>query len=97
MSNQQLSEELHKPIITKFKRRKVYSSFKGNIWGVELAGMQLISKCNKGIRYLLYVIDLSTKYGWVFPLKDEKGIAIVNAFQSNLNISNRKPNKVWVD
>ena len=55
---QQLANELHKPIITKFKKRKVHSLFKDNIWGVDLADMSLISKCNKGIRYLLCVIDV---------------------------------------
>ena len=89
--NQQLANELHKPIIRKFKKRKVYSSFKDNIWGVDLADMQLISKHNKGIRYLLCVIDLFSKYAWVVPLKDKKGVSIVNAFP------NRKPNKIWVD
>ena len=49
--NQQLAKELHKPILRKFKKRKVYSSFKDNVWGVDLADMQLISKYNKGIRY----------------------------------------------
>ena len=95
--NQQLANELHKPIIRKFKKRKVYSSFKGNIWGVDLADMQLISKYNKGIRYLLCVIDLFSKYAWVVPLKDKKGVSIINAFQSILNSSKRKPNKIWVD
>ena len=95
--NQQLANELHKPIIRKFKKRKVYSSFKGNIWGVDLADMQLMSKYNKGIRYLLCVIDLFSKYAWVVPLKDKKGVSIVNAFQSILNSSKRKPNKIWVD
>ena len=50
--NQQLANKLHKPNIRKFKKRKVYSSFKDNIWGVDLADMQLKSKYNKGIRYL---------------------------------------------
>ena len=49
--NQQLAKELHKPILRKFKKRKVYSSFKDNVLGVDLADMQLISKYNKGIRY----------------------------------------------
>ena len=56
--DQQLANELHKPIIIKFKKRKVYSSFKENIWGVDLADMQLISKYNKGIRFFLCAIDL---------------------------------------
>ena len=47
MSNQQLANELHKPIIRKFMKRKVYSSFKDNIWGIDLADMQLINKHNK--------------------------------------------------
>ena len=58
--------------------------------------MQLTSKYNKGIRYLLCVIDLSSKYAWVVPLKDKKGVTITNAFQSILDNSKRKPSKIWV-
>ena len=95
--NEQLAEELHKPIIRKFKKREVYSAIKDNIWAADLADMQLISKFNKGLRFLLCVIDINSKYAWVFPLKDRKSVSIVNAFQSILNKSNRKPNKIWVD
>ena len=95
--NLQLAEELHKPIIRKFKKRKVYSGFKDNIWGVDLADMQSISKFNKGFRFLLCVIDIFSKYAWIIPLKDKKGISIVNTFQKILDDSNRKPNKIWVD
>ena len=63
--NLQLAEELHKPIIRKFKKRKVYSGFKDNIWGTDLADMQLISNFNKGFRFLLCVIDIFSKYAWV--------------------------------
>ena len=59
--------------------------------------MQLISKFNKGFRFLLSVIDVVSKCTWVFPLKDKKGITITNAFQKILKESNRKPNKMWVD
>ena len=59
--------------------------------------MQLISKFNKGFRFLLCVIDIFSKYAWVAPLKDKKGVSIVNAFQKVLNKSGRKPNKIWVD
>ena len=59
--------------------------------------MQLISKYNKGIRYLLCAIDLFSKYAWVGPLKDKKGVSIVNAFQNILDSSKRKPNKIWVN
>ena len=51
--NQQLTEELHKPIIRKFEKRKVHAAFKDNIWGADLADMQLLSRYNKGIRFLL--------------------------------------------
>ena len=97
LQNEQLAEELHKPIIRKFKKRKVYSTFKDNISGVYLADMQLLSKDNKGIRFLLCVIDIFSKYAWVVLLKDKKGISIVKAFQIILKQSNRKPNKIWVD
>ena len=95
--NIKLANELHKAIIRKFNKRKVYSSFKDNIWGADLAGMQLLIKFNKGIKYLLCVIDLFSKYAFVVPLKDKKGISIVNAFKSILSKSKRKPNKISVD
>ena len=96
--NLKLANELHKPIIRKFKKRKVYSSFKDNICGVDLADMRLLSKeFNKGIKYLLFVIDLFSKYGFVIPLRDKKGVSIASAFQKILDKSERKPNKIWVD
>ena len=95
--NEQLAKELHKRIIRNFKKRTVYSRFKDNIWRVDLADMQLISKFNKGFRFLLCVIDIFSKYAWVVPLKDEKGVSIVDAFQNILDDSNRKPNKIWVN
>ena len=59
--------------------------------------MQLLSKYNKGTRFLLCVIDIFSKYAWVVPLKDKKGISIVKVFQIILKQSNsRKPNKIWV-
>ena len=92
-----LADELHKPIIRKFNKRKVYSQFKDNIWGVDLADMQSLSRKNKGIKYLLCAIDLYSKYAFVIPLKDKKGISIVNAFNKIIKQSNRKPNKLWAD
>ena len=82
LQNEQLAEELHKPIIRKFEKRKVYSTFKDNIWGVDLADIQLLSKYNKGIRFLLCVIDI---------------FSIVKAFQNISKQSNSKPNKICVD
>ena len=63
---------MQQPIIKTSERRRVYSSFKDNIWRVDLPDMQLISKYNKGIRFLLCVIDLSSKYPGVIPLKNKK-------------------------
>ena len=60
--NLQLAEELHKPITRNFKKKTGYSGFKDNIWGTDLAGMQSTSKFNKETRFLLYVIDLFSKY-----------------------------------
>ena len=71
--------------------------------GVDLADMRLISKYNKGIRYLLCVIDLFSRYAWLIPLKNKKGESIVEGFKKILDDSgnalhsNRKPNKIWVD
>ena len=59
--------------------------------------MQLISKFNKGSRFLLCIIDIFSKYAWVVPLKDKKGTSILNAFQKMLKESDRKPNQIWVD
>ena len=95
--NKILAEELHKPVIKKFNKRKVYSQFKDNIWGVDLADMQSLKRKNKGIKYVLCAIDLYSKYAFVIPLKDKKGISIVNAFNKIIKQSNRKPDKIWLD
>ena len=84
--NQQLAEELHKSIIEKFEKRKVSSSFKGNIWSDDLKDMQLIC-----------VIDVYSKCAWVATLKNKKDITITNAFQKTLDESSHKPNKILVD
>ena len=83
--NEQLADELHKPIIRKFKKRKVYSRFKDNIWGDDLADLQLLSKYNKGIRFLLCAIDIFSIYAWIVPLKEKRDISIVKAFQIKVN------------
>ena len=102
--NKQLADELHKPIIRNFKRKKVYSPFKDNIWGVNLADMQLISRYNKGIKNLLCAIDVFSKYAWVVPLEKKKGQSIVEGLKKkklnssgNALHSKRKPNKIWVE
>ena len=94
--NYQLGNELQRQIIRKFKKRKVCSSFRYNIWGGDLAVMQSLSEYNKGMKYLLCAIDLFCKYGWVVPLKDKRGISIINAFHKIVS-KGCKPNKVRVD
>ena len=102
--NIQFAKELHKQIIRNFKKRTVYSRIKDNIWGDDSADVRLISKFKKGFKFLLCLIDIFSKYCWVVPLKDKKGVSIVDAFQKNLKESNRrrgqskrcKPNKIWV-
>ena len=85
--NHQLSDELHKQITKEFNRRTLYSL---------LADMQSLSKCNKGIKYLLCVVDLFSKYAWVVPLKGKRRISIVNVFPEIIS-EGRKRNKIWVD
>ena len=94
ISKKELAEEIHKPIIRNFNKTKVRLLFIDNIWGADLADMQLISKFNEVFRFLLCVIQIYSKYVWVIPLKDMKGITIINAFQKSWKESNRKPNKI---
>ena len=79
--NLKLAKELRKPIIRNFKKRTVYSGSKDNIWGADLADMQLISKFNKGFRFLLCVIDIFSKYAWVVPLKNKKVLVLLMLFK----------------
>ena len=88
--NYQLANELHRQIIRKCKWRKVYSSFRDNIWGADLADIQSLSKYNKGINYLLCAIYLFCKYAWVAPLKDKIWISIVYAFQKIISKGKKK-------
>ena len=87
--NQELAKELHIPIIRKFSKQKVQWSFIDNIWGVDLAEMQLISRFDKGICFFIMLL--------IFPLKDKKGIIITNAFKKILDESGCKPNKICLD
>ena len=79
--NYELEDELHERITQKFKKGKIYSSFRDNIWGVDLADIQLLSKYNKGIKYLLCAIDLFSKYVWVVSIKDKKGFRLLMPFK----------------
>ena len=90
-----LSEELHKPVRRKFKRRRVLVNGIDKIWAADLADMQAFSKFNRGIKYLLAVIDVFSKYGWLIPLKDKTGKSVASALKTIFK--ERKPEKMWVD
>ena len=79
--NYQLANEVHKPVIRKFKKRKVYSTFRDNIWVVDLTDMQSLSKFNKGNKYLLCAIDLFSKYACVNPIKNKKALVSLMHFK----------------
>ena len=90
--NEKQAEELNKPVIKKFKRRRFYAKFKDNIWAADLAKMGSLSFKNKNVKHLLCVIDAFTKYAWVKTLKDKTGKTVLNAFTEIVNESNCKPN-----
>ena len=90
--NEQLAEELHKPVIKKFEIRKVYARFKDNICAAALDETGSLPSKNKNLKYLLCVIDVFTKYAWVKPLKDKKPKTVLNPFIEKVSEFNRKPN-----
>ena len=87
----QLANEFHRQIIRRFKGRKVYPSFKDNIWGVDIADMQSLSQRNRVIKYLLCSMDLFSKYAWVPFLKEKRGFTIVYTFGKILDRSKQSP------
>ena len=90
-----LAEELHKPIRRKFKKRRVLVGGIDRIWAADLVDMQAFSKFNRGVKYLLAVIDVFSKYGWLIPLKDKTGKSVASALKTIFE--ERKPEKMWVD
>ena len=83
-------------LLENLEKRKVYSPFIYSIWGADLADLQILSKFDKKIWFLLCVIDIFSKYAWVILLKD-KGMTITNASQQILDESSCKQNKIRVD
>ena len=92
----QLAEELHKPVIRHFPKRKVEVTGIDKIWAADLVDMQSFSKHNDGVKYLLCVVDVFSKYGWIVPLKDKSGKS-VSAALIKIFGEGRKPEKLWVD
>ena len=100
MSNdwsQQLANELHKPITKNFSKRKLISNGIDKIWAADLVEMQKFSKWNKGIKYLLMVIDVFSKYGWIKPLKNKKTESVSKSFDEIFEKSKREPQMLWTD
>ena len=90
-----LAEELHKPVKRKFKRRKVLVNGIDKIWAADLADMSAFSKFNQGFKFLLLVIDIFSKYGWIIPLKNKEGKTVASALKTIFEKG--KPEKMWVD
>ena len=90
-----LAEELHKPIRRKFNRRKVLVNGIDKIWAADLVDMQAFFKFNRGVKYLLAVIDVFSKYGWLIPLKDKTEKSVASVLKTIFK--ERKPEKMWVD
>lgn len=91
----ELAEELHKPVTHKFKKRRVYANGVDKIWAADLVDMSAFQKFNKGVKYLLTVIDAFSKYGWIEPLKNKTGAEVAKALKRIFK--ERKPEKLWVD
>ena len=95
--SQQLAEELHKPITRNFRKRRVISHGIDKIWAADLVEIQKFSKWNKGIRYLLMIIYVFSKYGWIASLKDKKTESVSSVFDEIFKKSKRKPEMLWTD
>ena len=94
--NDQLAEELHKPVRKNFQKRCVMVSKIDEIWAADLVEMQKLSRDNKGYKYLITVIDVFSKYGWIQPIKNKTGTEVEGAFK-NIFAEGRVPEKLWVD
>ena len=90
-----LATELHKPVIKNFPKRKVYVNNIDKIWAADFVDMQAFSKFNRGVKYLLTVINVFSKFGWMLPLKDKTGVSVAKALKEIFK--QRKPEKLWTD
>ena len=93
--DQSTREELHKPVVKKFRKRKVYVKGIEEIFAADLVDMQAFSKFNNGVKYLLTVIDVFSRYGWMVPLKTKTGLEVANALKKIFQ--QRKSKKLWID
>ncbi|PFX11806.1 putative uncharacterized transposon-derived protein F54H12.3 [Stylophora pistillata] len=95
-ANPKASDELHKPIRRNFTKRRVIVNGIDEIWCSDLVEMQKFAKWNKGYRYLLMVLDIFSKYGWIVPLKNKKGESVAAGFKQ-IFAEGRVPKKMWTD
>ena len=93
----QLADELHKPIRRHFPKRKVVANNVYDVWAADLVEMIPYARVNKGYKYLLMIIDVFSKYGWIMPLKRKTGIAVSEAFKKVFKSSGRVPTRLWTD
>ena len=92
---QVLTKKVFSPQITKFRRERIIPLYKDETWS--------LSKYNNNYKFILFVIDIFTKYAWAIPLKNKSGLSITNGFkivlsehpQSGFEV--RKPEKLCVD
>ena len=92
-----MAQELHKPVIKKFLRSKIYARFKDNIWNANLVEVGLLSSFNRGFKSLLRVIDIFTKYVWVMPLYNKISKTFLDNFIEIVKERKCKPNKLWTE
>ena len=90
-----LGEELYKPVITKFQGSRINVNGIDEIWAADLIDMQAFSRDNNGLKYLLTLIDIFSKFVWIVPLKRITGQDVASAFSRILK--ERRPSKMWVD
>ena len=91
-----LAEELHKPVRKNFTKRFVFVRNSNDIWAADLIDLRSHSKKNDGMKYILMVIDVFSKYGWAVPIKFKTGSAVADAFKQILD-TEAPPKKLWVD
>jgi hypothetical protein len=93
----QLSVELHKPVRKKFKKRRVVLTSKDDTWAMDLVDMSMFHDTNDGIKWMMNVIDIYTRFAWSVPMKTKTAKEVLDAFQKIMQDSDRKPSKIWVD
>lgn len=93
----QLGYTLHKPVRRNFKRSHVIVRAIDEQWSADLVDLQKLSKYNKGMKYLLTIVDVFSKYGFAYPLKSKSGPTLTEAFKTIFTKSKRKPLRLQTD